>query len=342
MSTTSKPGSPSPVNAHATGRPDRPTKTIQHQGTAGGRRLAPKISDEGVGAGTVPDVTLLTRYETIDAGGDGQFDAYCAVPESGHGPGILLFQEVFGVNDNMRGLADRLADAGYLTLVPDMFWRIEPRFERQDESGITDAFAVAGQLDPAATVVDMHSAHGHLLAMTECTGRVGVLGFCLGGGLAFAAATTSRVGGRGPDAAVCYYGSAINDMLGQVDQLECPTLFHYGDNDTYIPADKIAEVAAAVAGRPEVELYHYDAGHAFSNWDRRLALRRLAPCRLAPPPLGPPRVAAPISPCVILNFSEHRGHLCRRDAPGMVDAQLVVEVPEEARFVGSGDHGPRH
>jgi carboxymethylenebutenolidase len=116
-------------------------------------------------------------------------------------------------------------------------------------------------------VGDIQSTHAHLLAMGECSGKVGAVGFCLGGALAFAAATLSRVDGRGPDAAVYYYGSGINDLLGHVDALECPCLFHYGSNDAYIPAENIAEVEEAVAGRPGVAFHRYDAGHAFSNWD---------------------------------------------------------------------------
>lgn len=211
-------------------------------------------------------MAVSTRYEPVPVGDD-HFDAYCAIPPGGSGPGVVMFQEIFGINDNMRTLAGRLAEAGYVALVPDMFWRIERRFERNDESGMADSMAMVQKLDFARAVEDINAAHAHLLGMAECTGRVGVMGFCLGGGLAFAAATTSRVDGRGPDAAVCYYGSAINDMLGQVANLECPTLFHYGERDPYIPEEKIAEVERAVADLPGVELYRYDAGHAFSNED---------------------------------------------------------------------------
>ena len=172
-------------------------------------------------------VTPTTRYERISTG-DEQLDAYCTVPESGSGPGILLFQEIFGVNDNIRQIAERLAEAGFTTLAPDMFWRIERRFERKDESGMADAFEMVQQFDFAGAVDDIAACHTHLLAMAECTGKIGAVGFCLGGGLAFAAATLSRVDGRGIDAAVCYYGSAINDMIDQVSSLDCPTVFHYG------------------------------------------------------------------------------------------------------------------
>ena len=212
-------------------------------------------------------MSVSTRYETVRTPDGQSFEAFCAVPEGGSGPGILLFQEIFGINDNMRGLAEKLARHGYVVLVPDMFWRIEPRFERRDESGMADAFAVVQRFDFAAAVGDIQSTHAHLLSMGECAGKVGAVGFCLGGGLAFAAATMSRVDGRGPDAAVCYYGSPVNDLLGSVDALDCPCLFHYGTNDTYIPTEKIEEVERAVAGRPGVEFHRYDAGHAFSNWD---------------------------------------------------------------------------
>ncbi|HET6966377.1 MAG TPA: dienelactone hydrolase family protein [Acidimicrobiales bacterium] len=206
------------------------------------------------------------RYESVQVDDD-HFDAYCAVPAGGSGPGVLLFQEIFGINDNMRTLAGQLADAGYVVLVPDMFWRLERRFESKDESGMAAAFALVQKLDFDKAVEDITATHAHLLHMPECDGKVGAIGFCLGGGLAFAAATMSRVDGRGIDAAVCYYGSAINGMLGQLPRLECPVQFHYGERDEYIPAESIDEVEAAVSGRPGVEFYRYDAGHAFSNED---------------------------------------------------------------------------
>ena len=213
-------------------------------------------------------MTATTRYEDITSQDGQQFVAFCAIPESGHGPGVILFQEILGINDNMRTVAEDLAKEGFVTLVPDMFWRLEPRFERKDESGFGDAMALMQKFDFGAAVADIHAVHAHLLAMPECTGTVGAIGFCLGGGFAYVAATTSRVDGRGPDAAVCYYGSAINDLLGQVDQLECPTMFHYGNDDPFITGEKVSEVEAAVVDHPGVVFHRYDgAGHAFSNWD---------------------------------------------------------------------------
>jgi carboxymethylenebutenolidase len=207
-----------------------------------------------------------TRYEQVATEG-GEFDAYCAVPESGRGPGILMFQEIFGINDNMRGLAERLAGEGYVVLVPDVFWRIQRRFESKDESGMGEGIALVQQLDMGLAMTDMQAAHAHLLAMAECTGKVGAVGFCLGGGLAFACAATSRVDGRGIDAAVAYYGSHVNALLHLAEQIECPVMYHYGEHDSFIPPESIDAVEQAVAGSPGVAFHRYDAGHAFSNFD---------------------------------------------------------------------------
>jgi carboxymethylenebutenolidase len=209
-----------------------------------------------------------TRYETVTAHDDGKFEAYCAVPEGeGPWPGVVLFQEIFGINDNMRGLAEKVAGAGHVALVPDMFWRLEARFERKDESGLADGMALVQRFDWERGGADIASTLAHLRTMPECSGRVGGVGFCFGGVLAYLFAATARPDGKGPDAAVSYYGSGVHGMLNLADRIECPIMFHYGERDPFIPTDQIDEVEAAMAGRSTVEFHRYDAGHAFSNWD---------------------------------------------------------------------------
>ncbi|ANY09731.1 dienelactone hydrolase family protein [Pseudonocardia sp. HH130630-07] len=207
-----------------------------------------------------------SRRESITTP-DGTFDAYCALPDATAAPAVLVFQEVFGVNDNIRELSDRLAAAGFLALAPDVFWRIEPHFERKDESGLSDGFAMVGRLDFGLVGADVTATMAHALSMPECDGTVGGVGFCLGGTLAYLLATEARVDGRGPDAVVSYYGSAVNGMLGSADRVECPVLFHYGANDPYISTGQIDEVEQALGGRPDVTVHRYDAGHAFANFD---------------------------------------------------------------------------
>lgn len=158
-------------------------------------------------------MAITTRYEQVDSHDGDRFDLYCAIPAAGHGPVIVLFQEIFGINDNMRGPAERVAEAGYVGIVPDMFWRIERHFERKDEGGLADAFAVVQRFDAEKGIADLNAVHAHALAMSESTGKIGGVGFCFGGGMAFAFGASSRVDGRAPDAVVPYYGSAVNEML---------------------------------------------------------------------------------------------------------------------------------
>ena len=144
-------------------------------------------------------------------------------PDGGRGPGIVMFQEIFGINDNMRALAERLAGEGYVVLVPDMFWRIEPRFERKDESGLGDAMARwCAASTPSLAIDDIAATHAHLLEMDECTGKIGAVGFCLGGGPGLRDRRPEPGRRARADVAVSYYGSAVNDMLGMVDSIECP------------------------------------------------------------------------------------------------------------------------
>lgn len=205
-------------------------------------------------------MTTMTGYEEIGSGGG--FSAYVARPTTGVAPGVLVFQEIFGVNDNIRGLCDRLADAGFVAAAPDMFWRLEPRFERKDESGFADGVAMVQRFDFVAAVADIKAAKDHLASLPACSGRVGAIGFCLGGTLAFLAATDAKV-----DAAVSYYGSAVNEFLERAEELSCPTMFHYGTHDAFIPEEKREAVMGALTGKSNVQFHLYDAGHAFSNWD---------------------------------------------------------------------------
>ena len=200
----------------------------------------------------------MTRYETIRDG----FDGYLALPDSGGGPGVVVFQEIFGINDNIRGICDRLAGEGYVALAPDVFWRLEERFERKDESGMQDGMAMVQKLDFGLAAQDAAATVAHLRGLPETTGRVGAIGFCLGGTLTYLCATSTDV-----DAAVPYYGSGIHDMLDRADRLTCPTLFHYGDHDPFIPGEQIEMVEKAMADKANVTVRRHDAGHAFSNWD---------------------------------------------------------------------------
>ncbi len=196
---------------------------------------------------------------------DGQFDGHVVLPEAGSGPGIVVLQEIFGVGDYIKESAERLAGLGYVALAPDLYWRIEPGIAlAHDEDGLGRAFEVSQKLDPEQAVRDSIGALKTLRELPEVTqagGRAGVLGFCLGGTLAFGVAIHGD-----PDVAVCYYGSGIPGMLGRGGQIACPVLLHFGGADPYIPREQVDQVCDFADARPNMECHVQEgAGHAFDN-----------------------------------------------------------------------------
>jgi carboxymethylenebutenolidase len=206
--------------------------------------------------------TTAAREETIEIP-DGRLAAHVALPASGRGPGMLLLHEIFGVNVYVRDAATRLAEAGYVVLAPDLFWRTQPGLELpQTDEGQAAGMQAAQQLDFPAAVGDAIAAMALLRSMPEVTGeRVGVIGFCLGGTLAYQVAVHGT-----PDAAVIYYGSGIPGALDDADRVDCPTIMHWGGADPFIPREQVDAVAAMAAGHPSIECHvHKGAGHAFDN-----------------------------------------------------------------------------
>ena len=205
-------------------------------------------------------MTTTTRIPTAD---QGALDAYLSFPQSGSGPGIVVLQEIFGVNDYVKGAADRLAQIGYVACAPGLFWRIEPGATMEhNETGLKRAITFAQRLDHQKATEDAISTLSSLQQLPQVTApRAALLGLCLGGTLAFAAAIHGD-----PAAAVCYYGSGIADLLAEADRVTCPVLLHFGGKDQYIPREQIDRVAAYAETRENFECHiHEDAGHAFDN-----------------------------------------------------------------------------
>ena len=194
---------------------------------------------------------------------DGVMDAHVSLPESGSGPGIVVIQEIYGVGDYIKESVGRLAGLGYVALAPDLYWRIEPGIALDhDEAGLAKAFETVQKLDHELAVRDSIDALKALRELPEVTGRrAGVLGFCLGGTLAFQVAIQDD-----PDVAVCYYGSGIAGALERAGALSCPVLFHFGGRDQYIAREQIDRVCAYADSHPDMECHiQEDAGHAFDN-----------------------------------------------------------------------------
>jgi carboxymethylenebutenolidase len=203
-----------------------------------------------------------TRTETITAPDGDTFDGHLVVPDSGSGPGLLVLQEIFGVNDYVRDVCERLAKLGYVAMAPDVFWRIERNVDingNSDES-MQRAFGLIGAYDWEKGVPDLVAALAHLRHLPETGGRAGAIGFCFGGVTSFVLGCVSD-----PDVVVSYYGSGVPDWLDKAQGLIAPTILHFGSNDAYIPGERIAAVREWAGDKPHVEFHEYDAGHAFDN-----------------------------------------------------------------------------
>ncbi|HEX7685146.1 MAG TPA: dienelactone hydrolase family protein [Trinickia sp.] len=208
---------------------------------------------------------MTTRWIEIDAGGEERYDGYLALPRAGKGPGVIIVQEIFGVNAHIRSVAEQYALAGYVALAPDIFWRGERRVELGYEGADRDkALALLKAVDVEKTVSDLGGAAATLRAQPETAGKIGAVGFCFGGQLAYLMAARGTV-----DAAVAYYGGGIQNKLNEAANIRVPVMFHYAEHDGSIPQTAVAQVKQSFAGRSDVQFFDYPgAAHGFNCPDR--------------------------------------------------------------------------
>jgi carboxymethylenebutenolidase len=192
----------------------------------------------------------------------GSFKAYLALPAAGSGPGMVMLQEIFGISAYMKSMADLYAEEGYVAIVPDLFWRLEPGVSLgYTEADFKKAIALNSRFDSRAAITDMTATVKALRGHKAVKGKVGALGFCLGGRLAVLAAAHSGI-----DAAVSYYGVGIEKELAAVKAVKCPMVLHFAAKDSYTPPDVIAQIRAGFAGRDDIEIHVYpDADHGFNS-----------------------------------------------------------------------------
>lgn len=205
-----------------------------------------------------------SREEHIRGDDGHDFTGYLTLPEFGSGSGMVVIQEIFGVSDYIKDVCERLSHLGYVALAPDLYSRIdgEAVIDERSENALPRAYASMQKLDMAQAARDLASAVDHLRTVPEVSrGRAGIMGFCLGGGVAYLVAAASE-----PDVAVCYYGSAIPGNLDKAADVHCPLLFQFGDADEFITAEQRAAVEMAFAGRSHTEFHlHHGPNHAFDN-----------------------------------------------------------------------------
>jgi len=193
--------------------------------------------------------------------GEGRFAAWQARPEGTPKAAIIVIQEIFGVNPGIRRKADDWAAKGYLAIAPDMFWRFAPRYEADPDikEELDHAMEIRAQFDLDASARDVEVAIRYARALGAA--KVGVVGFCAGGSVAYLAATRTDA-----DASVGYYGRQIADHLGEAHAIAKPLLLHYGEADPSIPAEIRNKIRLTLGGNPRVTIHDYaDAGHGFAT-----------------------------------------------------------------------------
>ena len=197
-------------------------------------------------------------------GHDGAFAAYIARPKTVPAPAVVVLQELFGVNADIRKHCDELAEQGYLALAPDLYWRQEPGVDLNvtSDGDWQHGLRLYSAYDRDAGVKDIKDTIDAARSLRECNGKVALLGYCLGALMVFMTAVRNE----GIDAAVWYHGADTEKYLGEVDGLHAPILMHLAEEDEFISKAAQAEIKAALAKKLNATVYSYPGqSHAFSR-----------------------------------------------------------------------------
>ena len=201
-------------------------------------------------------------YIDIEAADGGRLRAYLAQPAQGSGPGLVLVHEILGINDFMRAMADRYAEEGYVCLVPDLFWRLEAAVDLgYSESELERGAVLRARFDVEQGVRDVDATLNALRALPAQRGKVGVVGWSMGGLIASLAAARLEF-----DCAVSYYAVGLDKHLEEIARIACPILFQVGDADTKVTAAARDALARVVGEHTQLALQIYPGcRHAFAN-----------------------------------------------------------------------------
>jgi carboxymethylenebutenolidase len=199
----------------------------------------------------------------IVTGGEGKFAAYIARPTALPAPAVVVLQELFGVNADIRKTCDELAEQGFIAVAPDLFWRQEPGVDLSvtSEADWQHGLRLYQAYDRDAGVRDINDTLDTVAKLPEHTGKIAVQGYCLGALMTFLTAVRCHI-----DAAVAYHGGDTEKYLDEVDNLSAPLLMHLGEEDEFISKAAQAEIKRALSGKPNATVYSYPGQrHAFSR-----------------------------------------------------------------------------
>lgn len=201
---------------------------------------------------------------TIEAYDKGSFSAYVARPASERpAPAVVVIQEIFGVNAVMRGICDNLAQAGFLAICPDLFWRQQPGIQITDktEAEWQQAFKLYQGFKLEPGIEDLKATLAYVREMKECTGKAGTIGYCLGGMLAYLMAARSDA-----DCSVSYYGVGIENLLDEAVHIKKQLLMHIAEKDKFVPVAAQQKILSALNKHKNIEIHVYPGvDHAFAR-----------------------------------------------------------------------------
>lgn len=209
------------------------------------------------------------------ADGSGAFAAYVAMPRTTPAGAVVMIQEIFGVNRTMRQLSDWVAEMGFIAVSPDLFWRQEAGVQLDPDAGQQQwdkAFALMKGMDQDKAIEDLKATVAHARGMAGANGKVGTMGFCLGGRLAYMMAARSDA-----DCNVSYYGVGIEGLLGEAGHIRAPLILHIAEKDKFVPPEAQAAILEGLKGHGQVAAHVYPGvDHAFARmgghaWDARAA-----------------------------------------------------------------------
>ena len=196
-------------------------------------------------------------------GRNGAFGAYVARPNTVPAPAVVVLHEVFGVNADIRNHCDELAEQGFLAVAPDLFWQQEPGVDLSvtSKADWEHGLRLNQAYDRDRGAEDVKDTVAAVGKLSECTGKVAVLGYCLGALMTFLTAVR-----YGVDAAVAYHGGDTEKYLGEVGGLHAPMLMHLAEEDEFISKPAQAQIKAALASKPNATVYSYpNQSHAFTR-----------------------------------------------------------------------------
>jgi carboxymethylenebutenolidase len=206
---------------------------------------------------------MAGRMVQIDSRDGGRFEAYFAAPASGKGPGLVILPEIYNSNHWVRAVADGYAKDGYVCIAPDIYWREAPgTYLDYTPEGQKQGREMGFALDLDKSMDDLGCCADWLRSQGNCTGKVGSVGYCLGGKLVYLGMARKVL-----DAGVGYYSVQLNNHYDEAKNIDGPLMLHFGELDTRIPPDMLRDIHSHLDGKPNVTIYEYEgADHGFNRF----------------------------------------------------------------------------